>query len=178
MGKPITAAPVKLIIGLLFSKDQILIKTERILKRSFGRTDFESGLIHFSHTDHYEKEMGAGLKRKFLSFEKLILPCELSKIKTQTNKIEKRLSINSLRQVNIDPGYLDLAKLVLASTKDYCHRIYLDRGIYAEVTLRYQGDSFRGWDWSYPDYKTPEYLEIFGQIRKLYYASQLKTPKR
>jgi len=68
----------------------------------------------------------------------------------------------------LDPGYLEEAKLVLATTKNYQHRLYLGRGIYGEVTLRYTKKSFRSWEWTYPDYKTENYLEVFDCIRKLY----------
>ena len=77
------------------------------------------------------------------------------------------------RIINIDPGYLDLSKLILASTKDYKHRIYLTKGIYAEVTLFYQDKTFCPWEWTYPDYKTGEYIEIFNRIRQIY-AEQIK----
>ncbi|MBU2221656.1 MAG: DUF4416 family protein, partial [Candidatus Omnitrophica bacterium] len=109
-----------------------------------------------------------GLKRKFISFKKLIPPDQLSAIKITTNKIEDRLSSKNLRRINIDPGYLDLAKLVLATTKDYNHRIYLSKGIFAEITLTYQGKSFRPWNWTYRDYQSQEYIAIFNQIREIY----------
>jgi hypothetical protein len=174
MGKIKKSAPVKLIVGLIFKKQDAFIQAKKILERQFGGIDFESKLLDFNHTDYYEKEFGKGLKRKFLSFEKLILPEALAKIKVQTNKIEERLSKRKIRQINLDPGYLDLARLVLASTKDYKHRLYLQCGIYAEVTLYYQGKKFQAWEWTYPDYKTKEYLAIFNQIRESY-VRQIKN---
>jgi hypothetical protein len=161
-------APAKLITGFIFKEENIFNKTKDILKRHFGVIDFESQALVFTHTDYYEKEFGKNLKRKFISFKDLALPQNLPQIKIYTNKLEKRLSINGLRLINIDPGYLDLSKLVLASTKDYKHRIYLDKGIYAEVTLFYQNKSFRPWDWTYPDYKTQAQITIFNQIRQIY----------
>ena len=80
----------------------------------------------------------------------------------------KRYAAKGKRSVNIDPGYLDLAKVVLFSTKDYSHRIYLDKGIYAEVTLFYKDNRFNPWPWTYPDYRTSEYLGIFKSIREIY----------
>ena len=134
----------------------------------FGKIDFESPLIPFLHTDYYEEEVGRNLERKFIGFQKLISPENISRVKIVTNKIEKKLSAGDKRQVNLDPGYISASKLVLASTKNYSHRLYLKRGIYGEVTLSYRDKNFRPLPWTYPDYKTDKYLEVFGQIRKIY----------
>lgn len=166
-------SPVKLIISFIFKENSIFNRTKLILQRRFGEIDFESQPFAFTHTDYYEKEFGKDLKRKFVSFKKLIPPQGLPKIKIVTNYIENKMSKEGLRLINIDPGYIDLSKLVLASTKDYKHRIYLNQGIYAEVTLFYQNKSFNPWQWSYPDYKTGEYIAIFNQIREAY-AQQIK----
>ncbi|MCX5703892.1 MAG: DUF4416 family protein [Candidatus Omnitrophica bacterium] len=166
--------PVKLIIGFIFKKEDSLKEAKAILEKQLGKIDFISPVLTFNHTDYYEKELGRDLKRSFASFKKLIDPANLAKIKITTNKIEKSLSTGTRRAINIDPGYLDLAKLVLASTKDYKHRIYLNKGIFAEVTLFYQDKNFRPWDWTYPDYRTGEYIAIFNQIREIY-AQQIKA---
>ncbi len=168
MGKIISPIPVKLIIGLIFKDEEFLKISAGILRRHFGATDYESLIMPFSYTDYYQKEFGVGLKRKFLSFTKLIPSERLAAIKVLTNKIETKLSQNNSRKINIDPGYLTMAKLVLASTKDYSHRIYLDKGIFAEVTLVYQKNSFQPREWTYPDYRSEEYIRIFQEIRKLY----------
>lgn len=159
---------VKLIIGFIFKDETVLRKAESILKRHFGEVDFESKVLPFIHTDYYEKEFGTGLSRKFIVFKRLIPPETLARIKIFTNKIEEKYSRESSRVINIDPGYVDLAKLVLASTKDFAHRIYLGSGIYAEVTLSYHDKAFNAKEWTYPDYKTPEYLKIFESIRESY----------
>jgi hypothetical protein len=175
MGRIISPPPVKLIIGLIFKDEESLRRTEGILRRRFGGIDYESPDIDFNYTDYYEKEFGAGLKRKFLSFTKLIPSEKLSSIKILTNKIEKKLSQKDSRRINIDPGYLTMAKLVLASTKDYSHRIHLDKGIFAEITLVYQKKNFQPQEWTYPDYQTVEYIEIFKRIRDIY--AQQSNPK-
>lgn len=159
---------VKLIIGFIFQQEEILENTKAILERRFGRIDFESELLSFTHTDYYETEFGKDLKRKFISFKRLISGHHLARIKIITHKIEERLSKDSRRLINIDPGYLDLGKLILATTKDYKHHIYLNQGIYAEVTLFYQDKTFKPWEWTYPDYKTPDYITIFNKIREIY----------
>ncbi|MDD5116045.1 MAG: DUF4416 family protein [Candidatus Omnitrophica bacterium] len=169
MGKINRHSPrVKLIIGFIYKDEAFFFKSRDILKRRFGKTDFESGAVDFDCTDYYEKEMGAGLKKRFVSFSRLIPIQELFRIKLYTNKVESRFLDSGRRMVNIDPGYLDMAKLVLASTKDYAHRIYLGKGVFAEITLSYRGNSFAPNDWTYPDYRSPEYLNIFNAIRELY----------
>ena len=174
MGKIAPVKPVKLVIGFIFKEKQAFDKAKCMLLARFGEADFESEPFVFKRTDYYRDEFGEGLTRVFLSFKKCIKPQQISRIKILTNKIEEKLSCDSKRLVNIDPGYLDLAKLVLASTKNYVHRIYLDRGIYAEITLFYQDKSFRDWQWTYPDFRSEDYLRIFNHIRELY-AKQTKS---
>jgi hypothetical protein len=159
---------VKLVIGFIYKDEAIFIKAKEKLRKKFGKTDFESASLDFNCTDHYQAEMGPGLKRRFISFTQRIPIQDLYRIKLYTNRLEKKFLTGKLRQVNIDPGYLDLAKLVLATTKDYAHRIFLGKGIFAEITLAYKGDSFSANAWTYPDYCSNEYISIFNQIRKLY----------
>ncbi len=169
--------PVKLVISI-FSQDKNLIDSViRMLVDKFGKTDFETELLDFNQTNYYETEMGKALLRKFVSFEGLIEPESISDIKIYTNELEKNISpsweTERKRDVNIDPGYLSLSKLVLASTKDFYHRIYLDHGIYAEITLMFKKEthskgSFQPFQWTYPDYASQEYRSIFNQIRKIY----------
>jgi hypothetical protein len=165
--------PVKLIIGFIFKDPTVLSKAENFLKRRFGQTDLESQILPFTYTDYYERELGKPLEKKFISFKKLIPPESLPKIKAITNEIEKKFSAQGRRSINIDPGYVDLSKLVLASTKDFSHRIYVGRGIYSEVTLVYQDKTFNPKEWTYPDYRSPEYIAIFNKIRQLY-AEQIR----
>lgn len=174
MGKILKTKPVKFIIGFIFKEQDTFNKAKIALIKNLGKIDFESQALAFNYTDYYEKELGKGLKRSFCSFKKLIRPDELSKIKTLTNKIEQKLSKNNKRMINLDPGYIDLAKLVLASSKDYSHRIYLNNGVFAEITLVFKGKSFMPHEWTYPDYKTEEYIEIFNKIRGIY-AAQIKN---
>ena len=168
MGKTRKYNPVKLIIGFIYKDEAVFAKAENKLRRKFGGIDFRSPVLDFNYTDYYEPEMGSGLKRRFISFRRLIRMQDLYRIKLYTNRLESRFLSAKGRLINIDPGYVDLAKLVLASTKDYAHRIYLRKGIFAEITLSYRDNSFSPNDWTYPDYRTPEYIAIFNQIRKLY----------
>ncbi|MDD5730173.1 MAG: DUF4416 family protein [Candidatus Omnitrophica bacterium] len=173
MGKIKKQPKVKLVAGFIFKQEDTYKKAKSSLEKLFGEADFESPEIAFIHTDYYEKEFGKSLKRRFLSFRKLVSPDSLPKIKLLTNRIENKLSREEKRLINIDPGYVDMAKLVLASTKDFSHRIYLSKGIFAEITLCFRGDTFKTWEWTYPDYRTREYIEIFNKIRESY-ISQIR----
>jgi len=163
---------VKLIVGLI-AKEEYLKQAETYLKRHFSSIDFESKVLTFNYTDYYKQEFGSSLSRKFISFANLIKADDLAKIKVFTNKLEKKLSGSGRRKVNIDPGYIDESKLVLATHKDFSHRIYLKNKIFAEVTLSFQDKTFRPWPWTYPDYRTSDYTDIFNQIREIY-AKQIR----
>ncbi len=173
MGKIKKYPKVKLISGFIYKDETAYNRAKVLLKKRFGVIDCESKEIPFNLTLYYEKEFGSGLKRRFLSFKKLIPPEKLAQIKIISNQIENKLTLKGNRQVNIDPGYIDLAKLVLATTKDYKHRIYLEKGIFAEITLFFQDNSFKIWEWTYPDYRTQEYIALFNKIRGLY-VEQIK----
>ncbi len=168
MGKIKDIMPVKLFCGFIYGGGNDFEKAKEACAEAFGKGDYESPATPFTHTDYYEKEFGKNLLRRFLSFEKLVFPDALADIKHQTNAVERELSKNGKRRVNIDPGYLTLSKVVLATTKDYMHRIYIGHGMYAEVTLYFKDNMFQGFPWTYPDYKTPEYVEIFNKIREIY----------
>lgn len=171
MGKIRQPVGGKLFIGMISGEANLFDEAEERLIQKFGLVDFKSPILSFQHTPYYESEMGLNLKRKFISFQGLIDPAEIGEIKLFANQLEQDFLHPDTedRRINLDPGYLTLSKLVLASTKDYQHRIYLGRGIYAEVTLRYRkGKGFEPWGWTYPDYRTREYLEIFNRLREIY----------
>ena len=159
---------VKLFAGLLFTSLDFLSQAKERLVKEFGLADKESEILDFTFTGYYDEEMGAGIKRQFVSFTRLILPEQLPAIKLLTNEIEQDLALKGKRQVNIDPGYLSLAKVVLATTKDYSHRLYLGQGIYGEVTLTYAKGKFNPFPWTYPDYQTQAYRQFFEEIREIY----------
>jgi len=161
--------PVKLFIGMLSQDVSLFDRISERLRNSFGPVDMESPLWSWVHTDYYEKEMGKGLKRKFIFFQDLIGPGNIAGIKLKTIELENDyLNETGGRRINLDPGYLDSAKLVLVSTKDFSHRIYLDRGIYGEVTLAYSGRDYQIFPFTYPDFRKPEYLDIFRKAREIY----------
>jgi hypothetical protein len=173
MGTARDPQPVKLIFSLLSGNVGLLATAKDSLVQAWGSFDMESGLLPFDHTDYYAAEFGGGLVRSIVSVKQLISAKELPAIKRQTNEIEWALSEAGRRRVNLDPGYVSLGKLVLASTKDHAHRLYLGQGIYGEVTLTYQKGRFRPWPWTYPDYASDDYCALFDRIRERYKA-QLK----
>jgi hypothetical protein len=160
--------PVKLVVGMISGRTTLFDAAQRELVAQFGPLDYESAPMPWEFTDYYSRELGENLLRKFVAFERLIDPERLAEIKLFTNQLESRFSEGGTRRINLDPGYLDSAKLVLATTKNRDHRIYIGQSIFAEVTLHFRGKSFRAWEWTYPDYATPEYIAIFNQIRALY----------
>ncbi|MEE9554210.1 MAG: DUF4416 family protein [candidate division Zixibacteria bacterium] len=166
-GKP-EVKPVKLICGITFAPSADLNEIDSRLESRFGPIDSRSGKFDFSFTDYYESEMGPGLIKRFLSFEKLIAPDQLAKTKNETLSIETEISIDGRRTVNLDPGYLEESKLVLASTKNFAHRIYLGDNIWGEVTLRYENGEFVTHPWTYPDYAAPLAFEYFKRVRAKY----------
>ncbi len=168
MGTAREPQPVKLIVSLFAGEERLLAQAIAALHQLFGPLDFESDLLPFDHTDYYTPEFGPGLQRRIVAFERLIAPASLPAIKRQTNELEWSLAQEGKRRVNIDPGYVSLGKMVLATTKDHAHRLYLDQGIYGEVTLTYQQGRFRPWPWTYPDYASEAYCALFGRIREQY----------
>ena len=168
MSEPKIPDPVKL-ISSIFSGDNVLVgEAIRRLSRKFGTIDFVSEYMSFEYTGYYAKEMGDSLVRRFISFEDLVDPASLPDIKLYTNGIEKELSKGEKREVNIDPGYLCEAHLVLATGKKYTHRPYLRDGIYADLTLIYREGAFRPLEWTYPDYAGSEIINALVPIRRQY----------
>lgn len=168
MGQICPFAPEKLVVPILISRRQMRPRLIEALQNSYGRIDYTSGDLPFFQTRYYDEEMGAPITRFFVSFARLIDPGILAQIKTETNLLEKQFVEAGRRKINIDPGILSLSRFILASSKDGSHRIPLADGIFAEVTLVYERRSFRPLEWTYPDYRSPEYLMILADIRKLY----------
>ncbi len=143
---------------------------ETALTKHFGPIILHSPDLPFVQTTYYEREMGTGLTRTYLGFAPLRSMSELAAVKHATNQLEAQWAVGGQRLVNLDPGYLDLAKVVLVTTKDYSHRLYIGGGMYAEVTLHYRSQSYQPWEWTYPDYQQPAALDFFNQFREVYKA--------
>jgi hypothetical protein len=154
-----------------------------LASRDYGPVDYQSEVVPWTHSDYYQEEMGPGILRKFIFFERLMDPGDLPAIKINTTRIEKSLAALSgnrmRRRINLDPGYVTEAKVVLATTKDYSHRLYIGKGIYAEVTLRYgnKDRSFTAFDHTYLDYGSKTHTTMFNKARELL-RTELQRPVR
>lgn len=165
MGNASSHKRVLSIMAAFSQSDQALEWGRRQAEQHWGPVHLASDVFSFDYTTYYEKSMGPHLKKVLWAFERLIDPPELVARKHQANRWEAEYANESQiavdRPLNLDPGYLTEAKLVLATTKDRDHRIYLDQGIFAEVTLHYQRGSWRTRDWTYADYASKEYGDFF-----------------
>ena len=171
MGVVRSPSQVKLFCALLLAPSVPQHEVEAELEHTFGTIVLRSTPLPFTQTTYYHREMGQDLLRSYVAFGPLVNIADLAAVKHQTNHLEMRWAVGEgQRRVNLDPGYLDFAKVVLATTKDHMHRLYIGAGIFAEVTLRYQRQSFHPWDWTYPDYRLPTTLAFFNQLREDYRA--------
>jgi hypothetical protein len=168
MSQPQEPDPVKLVASVFSPHGEQIDSVITELIDIFGATDWVSPEIPFNRTQYYAKEMGWPLYRRFVSFEKLISAEHLPTIKLETNRVERQHLHGGKRRVNIDPGYISPERLILATGKNYVHRIYLSKGIYGDLTLVYQRGSFRALDWTYPDYAATETILMFNDVRKIY----------
>ncbi len=157
----------RLFCGMMYRDEPVCEEALKMLVEKFGNVEKLGDPYDFTFTDYYEKEMGRGLKKRFAVFKRPIDRAELAEIKLFTNMLEKRVSVERRRRVNIDPGYLTRANLVLATTKEFPHRVYLKDGIFAEVTLLFEKGGCKCLDWTYPDFRTPktcDFLRIHNEV--------------
>lgn len=188
MGEIRTLIPLaKLVFGLLVASEPVRHQCLERLSAEFGPLDHQSLSEPFTFTDYYCDEMGETIYRQYLSAERLVDIANLPSLKRRTNELEIEMARldqrgRRCRQVNIDPGYLTHSKLVLATTKDFTHRVYVADGIFAEVTLYYQRpDGFRPFPWTYPDYARAGVCDFFNKVRDTYrrqlrVTDPVKTP--
>jgi len=172
MGEIHSPLPVKLFVGMLSPDPALFADCADKLSRQYGPLEYQSQPMPWDKTDYYREEMGDGILRKFLFFAGTIDPGKLPGIKHFTNSLEQAFAVPDRlarrRRINLDPGYLTEAKVVLATTKDYAHRLYIGENMYAEVTLRYDGKerSFTPHEFTYPDFRSREYLTLFNRVRQ------------
>ena len=168
MGRQSSFNKVNLFTGIIFN-DQV-DQTDVIgqLGKIFSRVDLTSEVFKFNFTDYYCSEMGNILKRQFVSFEELISPEQLPEIKILTNKIEMELSRSGKRMINLDPGYLSDANVIIATTKNYYQRVPLTNGIYAQMEYVLKGKDLKILEWTYPDFRSEDYMEFFRKMIPLY----------
>jgi hypothetical protein len=177
MSRPHEPDPVKLITSLFSPEKELINRIISELAGVFGRVDWISPELLFNRTKYYAREMGWPLHRRFISFEKLVPADGLAEIKLRSNEIEQQYLHNGNRKVNIDPGYISLERLILATGKNYVHRVYLSKGVYADLTLIFEKGSYRPLKWTYRDYADPETIGFFNGVREQYFK-QLREIKR
>jgi hypothetical protein len=168
MSIPLQPKPAKLFVSVISSSRERIATVLSELSHRYGIMDFLSEVLPFHYTEYYHAEMGKPLHRRFASFDRLIEQESLASIKVQTNLMEAQQSAGGNRLVNIDPGYLLAERLVLASGKNFGHRIYLSQGIYADLTLIYRDNNYQPLAWTYPDYAEPRVRGWLRAIREKY----------
>ena len=163
--KPLSALPF---MGIIISQDIDYAKLIKELEADFGEILFERPLIPLDWTEYYTSEMGEKLFRSWIFFKELIDPSEIVAIKHRSRVIEDKYSVGNNRRVNLDPGYVNAARVVLSTFKDFSHRVYMFDGVYAEVTMQFRGTDFRAEEWTFSDYIDEKNLPYFHKARKLY----------
>lgn len=177
MSHPRPPAPAKLVIGTITRDRDLLTPIIERLSEMFGDIDMISPWFSFDDTDYYEPEMGKDLQRRMLSFTHLVDPGRLAHIKISTNAIENDFLDNDKRRANIDPGLLTHERFVLATGKNFTHRIYIGRHVYADLTLIYQQGRFHPLPWTYPDYRRENMQDFLIRVRNKYSADlKMSTP--
>jgi hypothetical protein len=172
MGVPVNPEKAILFAGCLFARTEIFESAETLLREYFGSIYFKSRIEPWNYSIYYDREMVSPLYRIFCFFERIIDPSFLAEAKLLTNEIEQEFARDSRRQINLDPGYMTPAKVVLASTKNYSHRVYLSKGIYGEVALLYKNKSFHPLPYTYRDYRDPIFIDVFKQARRFFKKNQ------
>jgi hypothetical protein len=169
MGQPTFHPPALLVLAAFSRHGEALDWARQRAVENWDAIVRESPRFDFLETDYYGATMGQGLKKVFFAFQRPFDPAELVDIKLETNRWEAEYAAQAAhhepRPLNLDPGYLTLAKLVLASTKDFAHRIYLAQGIYAEITLHYQQHRWQHHQYTFPDYRREDYHRFFDECR-------------
>ena len=176
MSLPSPPKAVKLVMSFLFAEEKKFAAAISAADQRYGPIDFLSEPLPFDFTSYYEPEMGRVLWRRLAGFGPLIAPEQLPGIKLWTNALESRfLNEREGRKVNVDPGYLAASRFILATGKDYSHRIYLGQGIYGDLTLWFQKSAFTPLPWTYPDYASQPLIGLINLLRRRY-LWQLKNP--
>ena len=168
MSEPHPPKSAKLVVSLFMKEKKWLGPVAQKLQQAFGPVDLVGPWFDFNLTDYYRSEMGAPLHRRMLAFKDLIEQERLAEIKHRTNRIEDHFGGDAGRRINIDPGYMVHERFVLASAKNFSHRIYIGRGIYADLTLVYTKGAFQSLPWTYPDYKDTKMTLFLNRIRNKY----------
>ncbi len=168
MSKPKEPNPAKLVIALIYQDGPTALSGWKVMEKTWGTIDFFSEKRNFDYTRYYEDEMGSPLFRRWAAFKDLVPQDRLADIKCRALELEKRWTVDGKRRLNIDPGLLTAERLVLATGKNYSHRIYLGKGIFGDLTLIFYQGSFQPLAWTYPDYRDEESIWMFNRLRERY----------
>ena len=171
MPQPTTPPPALLVLAAFSRHEAALQWARERAVECWGPVAIASPLFDFQETDYYESTMGAPLRKIFFTFERPFDAAEIAEVKLRTARLEEEYARTARhaepRPLNLDPGYFTLGKLVLASTKDHAHRVYLSRGIHAEITLSWRHGGWRPHEWTFADYRRDDYQQFFSQCREL-----------
>jgi len=160
--------PARLVLSILTPDKGVVDMAAAAIIHALGPVEEEIGPINFQFTSYYDGEMGPGIQRWIWVFENLVDRGDLAGIKCLTNKIEQSYTLEGKRRFNLDPGLMTLGNFVLATGKDNAHRIYLEDGIFADLTLIFRGGTYRPMEWTYPDYADTEIIGILNRVRQDY----------
>jgi hypothetical protein len=169
--------PARLIISVIYRDEEDFENTVRAIHGRIGRIEYASGPFPFDRSDYYEREMGAPLFRRFLLAADDVAREDLVQAKVAAESIESEFSVDGKRNVNIDPGLLTDENVVLATGKNYSHRIYLRDGIFADLTLVFEKGEYRPLPWTYPDLASPEIRTFLTMLRTLSRAGKKRHQK-
>jgi hypothetical protein len=168
MGTPADPKPVRFFVSLIYRENGQMSEIENKLISFLGEILSRTDSVPFLQTTYYEREMGSGLLRYFLLFKPLRAREELPPIKLMSNELEANMSNGGKRTINIDPGYIALEQVILATTKGFAHRVYLCKGIFADLTLIYTKRTFGPLPWTYPDYGSAEMISMLNCWRETF----------
>ncbi|MCP3924781.1 MAG: DUF4416 family protein [Desulfobacterales bacterium] len=168
MSKALPPNPAKLFIAVFLNDKTLFEDVALSLSKEFGEIDIMSDWAAFDNTSYYEKEMGKNLQRRIIIFQDLIKQSSIADIKHFSIRIEKKLSNDGNRNVNIDPGYILMERFVLATCKNFAHKIYVGKGVYADLTLIYKDGKYNTLPWTFPNYKDPKMIDFISKVREKY----------
>ncbi len=164
-----TPVPVSLFVAALYAPTFSDAAVSELIAEHFGNALLPGPVFDFNFSDYYDAEMGPNLRKAFFMLDRLLDPVELPEWKLRAMALEEQHAREGKRTINLDPGYLEAPKFVLATAKNFTHRIYIGRGVYADVQLYMRDGKFQTNPWTYPDYKLPEHLSFFEQARSKYF---------
>ena len=171
------SAAVQPIVGVLAASPALLAEAEAAIAATVAPIGLSSAVQRWTLSTYYAREMGSELWRQYLACDADMAPEDLGALKRLTGTLETRWRGAGGRAVNLDPGYLDLLRVVLASTKDAAHRVAIGAGLWAEATLHFVDGSFAPWPYTYPDYASADARAFFNEVRERFRTARM-SPDR